>query len=182
MKKLAFLAVAVMFSATAFAQSYATKTGHISFFSTSAMENIQADNYKVKSSIDAATGEISFEMLIKGFHFEKALMEEHFNEPEYLDSETYPKASFKGKLDPSTKVDFTKDGEYIARVTGELTMHGVTKTVQAGGKIIIKGGKPTVKADFQVVLKDFNISGKAVKSGVVSGSIKVTVDTSYEKK
>jgi len=44
----------------------------------------------------------------------------HLKSPDFFDSEQYPKITFK-----STKVEATGDNEY--RVTGNLTMHGVTK-------------------------------------------------------
>ena len=61
------------------------------------MENIKADNNQVTSVLNVPTGELQFSVLIKSFHFEKALMEEHFNE-NYLESDKYPKSFFKGNI------------------------------------------------------------------------------------
>lgn len=57
--------------------------------------------------LDLATGKLEFAVLIKGFQFEKALMQEHFNE-NYLESNKFPKATFKGQIDNYTKIDVTK--------------------------------------------------------------------------
>ena len=51
---------------------------------------------------------------MKGFAFERALMEEHFNE-NYVESAKYPKAEFKGELKNIDKVDFTKDGTHTVK-------------------------------------------------------------------
>jgi hypothetical protein len=74
------------------AQKYMTRNGYIGFFSHTAMEDIKADNNQVASVLDITTGGIVFQVLIKSFHFEKALMEEHFNE-NYLESEKFPKSN-----------------------------------------------------------------------------------------
>ena len=44
-----------------------------------------------------ADGAFAFRVPVLGFRFEKALMEEHFNE-NYLESHTYPNGSFEGSI------------------------------------------------------------------------------------
>ena len=72
------------------AQKYMTKNGYIGFFSHTAMEDIKGDNNQVAAILDISTGEMVFQALIKSFHFDRALMEEHFNE-NYMESDKYPK-------------------------------------------------------------------------------------------
>ncbi|HLP72287.1 MAG TPA: hypothetical protein VK155_05235, partial [Bacteroidales bacterium] len=67
------------------AQKFMTKNGFISFYSHTPLEEIKAENNQVAGVMDAATGEMVFQVLIKSFHFERALMEEHFNE-NYMES------------------------------------------------------------------------------------------------
>ena len=62
-------------------------------------------NNQVAGVIDASSGEMVFQVLIKSFHFERALMEEHFNE-NYMESDKYPKAIFNGKITDLKSVDF----------------------------------------------------------------------------
>ncbi|MGY8939647.1 MAG: YceI family protein, partial [Flavobacteriales bacterium] len=76
-------------------ERFLTKTGTISFFSKSPMENIEAENSQVLSIVDADSGQMAIAILMQSFLFEKALMQEHFNE-NYVESEIYPKATFKG--------------------------------------------------------------------------------------
>ena len=61
------------------AQKYMTKNGYIGFYSHTPMEDIKADNNQVAGVLDITTGDMVFQVLIKSFHFERALMEEHFN-------------------------------------------------------------------------------------------------------
>ena len=70
-----------------------------------------------------------FRVLMKSFEFKRALMQEHFNE-NYVESDKYPDAMFKGKVTNLKSIDFNKDGVYPAEVEGDLTMHGTIKTYQ----------------------------------------------------
>jgi len=79
MKKTLTLLVIVLLSTTfANAQKYMTKAGTIKFFSETPMEKIEATNRQVNSALDFSTGNFVFKVLIRGFEFEKALMQEHF--------------------------------------------------------------------------------------------------------
>ncbi|MEK7253941.1 MAG: YceI family protein, partial [Bacteroidota bacterium] len=90
------------------AQKYFTREGKITFVSDAAMEKIEAVTNSATSVIDMATGAVEFAVLIKGFQFKKALMQEHFNE-NYMESSKFPKATFKGKIDNFSSVNLKKD-------------------------------------------------------------------------
>ena len=80
MKKILLIALISLVSATAtHAQSYITKNGKISFFSKTAMENIDAVNNQVVSVLDSKTGVMQFSVQVTGFIFKKALMQEHYD-------------------------------------------------------------------------------------------------------
>src|SRR5690554_8148922 len=88
----------VVINTSVFAQNkYFTKQGYISFYSHTPVEDIKAENNQVLSIIDFSTTEIAVTLLMKSFAFEKALMQEHFNE-NYVESDKYPKANFSGKI------------------------------------------------------------------------------------
>ena len=81
MKKLLFLGfISFLVISTLNAQKFYTKNGKISFFSSASMENIEAHTRSVSTVVDAGTGDVQFSVLMKGFEFKKALMQEHFNE------------------------------------------------------------------------------------------------------
>src|SRR5512139_1023817 len=130
MKKLGLLIFFLGLILSASAQKYITKNGYIGFFSHTPVEDIKADNNQAASVLDIATGDVVFQVLIKSFHFEKALMEEHFNE-NYMDSEKFPRSVFKGKIAGFTPAAYSKPGKYDITVEGELTIRDVTQKVTA---------------------------------------------------
>ncbi|MDZ7777115.1 MAG: hypothetical protein U5L09_16625 [Bacteroidales bacterium] len=90
MKKIVLLFFAfALISNIALAQRYITKSGHIKFFSSTPVEDIEAHNRSVQMALDSKTGDVVFKVLMKAFQFEKALMQEHFNE-NYVESDKVP--------------------------------------------------------------------------------------------
>ncbi|RYF81505.1 MAG: YceI family protein, partial [Chitinophagaceae bacterium] len=156
-----------------------TKTGKIDFYSKAALEDIEAQNKTVTAVLDSKTGATQFEVQMKGFEFEKKLMQEHFNE-NYVESDKYPKATFKGAVSNNAAVNYKKDGNYNVTVKGKLTIHGVTKDVEAPGTIKVAGGKIDASSTFNIQLSDYNISIPSVVKDKISNSIKISVDTKLE--
>lgn len=156
-----------------------TKTGTINFDATASMETIAAVNKKVTCVVDTKTGAMEFAVLMKGFEFEKALMEEHFNE-NYVESDKYPKATFKGTIDNLSDIKFTTDGTYTANISGNLTMHGVTKPITAKGTFTVKGGKITGVSTFKALLSDYNISIPSVVQANISKEVTISVNVALD--
>jgi YceI-like domain len=182
MKRLIFIsAVLFLFSITAEAQKNYTKNGSISFFSSTKMEDIKADNNQVLCVLNTQSGELQFSLLNKGFHFAKALMEEHFNE-NYIESSKFPKSTFKGTVADISKVNFTKDGTYTVTVKGDLTMHGVTKNITTPGTITVKGAKINAVSKFMVKLADYKIAIPGAVNNNISETIEITVNCNLNQK
>src|SRR4030095_12312503 len=110
------------FASAAFNQNYITRNGNVSFYSHTPLEDIKAQNNEAVSVLNPASGDIEFKVAIKSFHFPKTAMEEHFNDDDYMASEKYPKAGFKGKIPNISSVNFSKDGVYNVSVAGDLTI------------------------------------------------------------
>lgn len=157
---------------------YSTKTAQITFFSKAPLENIEAKNSEADSKLSPSDGQMVFALLIKGFHFPNALMEDHFNE-NYMESSKYPKSMFKGFITNLKQIDFNKDGSYPTSVKGKLTIRDITKDVDAKGTIDIKDGKVIAKSNFIVSLKDYGITGSHIGSKI-SETITITVDCHYQ--
>ena len=182
MKKIiCFSAVFMMLmNLSSFAQTkYYTKEGRARFISKAPAEEIEGINKKVTSILDVSTGQMEFSVLMKAFEFQKALMQEHFNE-NYVESDKYPKATFKGSIQNNSDVKWTTDGIYPVKVTGQMTLHGVTKDITVPGTIEVKSGKISGKSTFNLLLKDYNIAIPSVVKDKVSESVKVDVDLNYE--
>ena len=177
MKKLIIVVAVCCFTTSlANAQKWMTRTGKVSFFSSTPVENIEAFNNEAASVIDTKSGDVAFIVPIKSFKFEKALMQEHFNE-NYMESDKYPKAEYKGKITNIGDVNFSKDGTYNVKTNGRLTMHGVTKDVAANGTVVVKAGTATLKSKFMVAPADYGIKIPAIAASKIASRIEVTVDS-----
>lgn len=173
------VAVFLMFGNIAQAQKFMTKNGNISFFSAMPMENIEAHNKQVNSAIDSKTGDFVVKVLIKSFEFEKALMQEHFNE-NYMESDKFPNATLSGKIKNIADIDFAKDGTYPADVEGKLTIHGITKDITEKGTITVKGGKVNAVSSFNVTLADYGIEIPNTVVNNISKTIQIKVNLNLE--
>ena len=156
-----------------------TKNGRISFVSKGNIETIQANHKSVTCVLDSKTGNVQFSVLMRGFEFRKALMQEHFNE-NYLESDKFPRSEFKGQIVNNSAIDYTKDGTYDAKVKGTLTIHGVTRDVEADGKITVSGGKPKASTTFGILLSDYNISIPSLVKENINNNVTITVDCPME--
>ena len=153
-----------------------TTSGTISFNATTAKDaQPKAENKTVIASIDIDKGTVAFEVIVKNFSFENPMMQEHFNSATWMDSEKFPTASFKGNIANLSAINFKKDGTYAAQVKGDLTMHGVTKSVTSAGSISVVGGTIKIASDFNVALADYGINGPAIAAGKVATESKVSV-------
>jgi polyisoprenoid-binding protein YceI len=180
MKLLFFSMLLAATGVTASAQDrLVTRNGGISFFSKTPLENIEAHSQTAVSVLDKKTGQIEFSVLIKSFTFDKALMQEHFNE-NYLESDKFSKSVFKGRIDDPAKVDFNKDGKYTVSVTGQLTLHGETKTITAPASFAVANGETLANAEFDVTPADYKISIPALVKDKISKTIKIAVRLKYE--
>ena len=181
MKKLLVIVMLMAGAVSVQAQEkYFTRSGKVSFYSKTDMENIEAHNTKGTSVLDAKTGQVEFAVLMKAFEFEKELMMEHFNE-NYVESDKFPKSTFKGSIADISGVNFQKDGVYPVQMKGQLTLHGVTKDITTDGSIEVKGGKPTGKATFNILLADYNITIPNVVKDNISKSVKIDIIAAYDK-
>jgi len=176
MKNILIIVFTILFSNMIFCQDkIITKHGNITFFSNSPAEDIKAENNQVLSIIDKKTGDIAITVLMKSFVFEKSLMQEHFNE-NYVESDKFPKAFFKGKINNFKELD---KNEQIVTIDGDLTIHGVTRKVQVKGKIINSDKNLSLKGDFKVNVADFKIKIPAIVQDNIAKTLKISFDLNY---
>jgi polyisoprenoid-binding protein YceI len=179
MKELFFIALLfVAFQANA--QKYMTKTASAEFTSKAPMETIDGKNKAVACLLDSKTGKLDFVIQIKSFVFEKQLLQEHFNE-NYMESSKYPKSTFSGSITNLSAINFAKEGEYRAEVSGKLTIHGVTKEVKEVGKLIVKGNQIVLNSSFPVLVADYKIEIPGAVKDKIAKEVKVVVNASLEK-
>lgn len=158
-------------------QRYFTRNGTISFAAGTG-EDIDGINKTTTSVLDATSGQIEFAVLVKGFEFKRALMQEHFNE-NYMESDKYPKSVFKGKIANIDKINFQKDGLYPVLVKGVLDMHGLKKDVEANGTFKVSGGTVNSNAEFVLLLSDYNITIPSLVKDKISKTVTIKVNCNY---
>jgi hypothetical protein len=181
MKKAILVSMLLFCAVNLFAEKYMTRTGKISFYSATPLENIEAFNNEVASIVDSKTGDCAFQVPIKSFKFDRALMQEHFNE-EYLESDKYPRADYKGKITDISSVNFAKDGTYNVKTSGKLTIHGVTRDVTFPGTVTVKGKTITTSTKFHVKPQDYKVTIPKLVEGKIAREIEVTVNSIMDQK
>lgn len=149
-----------------YSQQYIANDGEITFFSYAPIEDIKAVNKKVSAAFDISNNDIVFQLYISDFNFRKKLMQTHFNE-NYLESDIYPKANFVGKV-------FALE-EDSAIVRGLLTIHGVSKEIEANGMFIKNNNSIKISSEFNVKLEDYNVSIPTIVMYKIAEEILVNV-------
>jgi polyisoprenoid-binding protein YceI len=177
MKPIIALFTALCLTFSCFAQDvYSCRNTSLSFFSATPVENIDATTTKGVSAINVKTGALYFKVAVNTFKFKKSLMEEHFNE-NYMESDKYPNAEFKGKI--VDEIDLRKDGTYNVTVEGTLNMHGVDKTYREKATVTVSGGKPAAETKFNVKLADHKIKIPTLVVTNIAETVEVTVKANY---
>lgn len=156
-----------------------TKTGKLSFeASVPAMEEVKAKNEATTVVLNPATGEIASLTLVKGFRFKVALMEEHFNE-NYMESDTYPKATFKGKIDNFDVSKLTGTPQNYT-IKGKMEMHGKTKDITITASIKKTADGIDIDSNFSLNTDDYGIDIPSVVSKKVSKKVAVKLDATVK--
>ena len=165
----------MFFSENIQAQKFITRNGKVTFeASTPSFEEIKATNKGVSSILDTSTGDFVTLILIKSFKFKLALMEEHFNE-NYLESNKFPKAIFKGKIQNFDPSKLSKNPTTY-EVNGDLTIHGVTKSFKTKVNMISNGGKIILTSNFKIIPQDFKVEIPSIVKNKIAKVIETTLD------
>ncbi len=180
MKKNFFLILLLLTSISFYGQKYITKTGNLKFeASVASFEEVAAENKSASAVLEASTGELAVLALMKGFRFKVALMEEHFNE-NYMESDKFPKATFKGKIE-DFNIEKTINAK-TCKISGDLTLHGKTKKITSTAKISKSGNAIILIGNFEVMPADFAIEIPKIVSKKVADKIQITYNLSLTNK
>lgn len=159
---------ALIISLNASAQQYITRQGTLSFDAGSPLEDITATSNSATAVYDAADGKLGVQVLMTSFQFKRALMQEHFNE-NYVESEVYPKAVFKGKFD---------DG----RAIGALTIHGVTQDVNVPATLTKENDTAHLLVEFEATIEEFGIEIPGAVANKIDKQAKIRVDCKMQSR
>ncbi len=156
------------------------KNANISFESLflKSFQDVKATNENVTVVLNTKTGEFACLALIKGFRFEVALMEEHFNE-NYIESIKYPKAIFKGLIEDFDLSKISKEDKNF-NVKGVLELHGVKKEMT----IVLEISKDfynriKIKSNFFISNIDHNIIIPNIVKNKISDKIAVKFESTF---
>ena len=185
MKKISLSIVLMFFAVTAFSQTWVSDVAHsrLGFTISHLMISHVTGNFKqfeVKASTtksDYSDIKVDLTAQIASINTDQEQRDNHLKGDDFFDAQKYPTLTFK-----STGLKNVKGNQY--KLTGNLTMHGVTKTVMLDVVFEGKVTNPMNKKDIAVftikgVLKrlDFGIGSKYA-AAVVGDD--VTLDASVE--
>jgi len=177
MKNLILFLIAIVSGSSITAQIYMAKNCEITFFSAAPLENIAAINKAAKPILNTSTNDIQTKIAMTAFVFEKPLMQEHFNE-NYVESEKFPYAIFKGKI--NEEIDWKKDGDYKATATGILNIHGIEKDRTIEGTISVKGAEIIISAKFNIHIADHEIKIPSLYIKNIAEDVEVKLNATLE--
>jgi hypothetical protein len=161
------------------AQFYQTTSAQVRFYSSAPIEDIEAVSKKGISVLNAEDGTISFKVKMRSFQFDKALMQEHFNE-NYVESEKYPEATFKGRATKEIDLQTTSPQKNILK--GIFTIHGVSKERELPVLITVSqnGKSLNITSEFEVACKDHKIKIPKLLWENIAEIIEVSVNTDFQ--
>jgi polyisoprenoid-binding protein YceI len=163
-----------------FGQKLTTTSATVVFDATTPKDAlVKAENKTVIGSLDKTTGNLAFEAAVNNFAFSNPMLQDHFNGANWMNSASYPKFSFTGKINKLSEVKFNKNGSYDVKITGNLTVKGITKPVTVPAKIIVKNGAVKASSSFSISLDDYGISGQPINEGKIAKQPKVSVNASF---
>ncbi len=169
----------LIFSQAIFAQKFMTRNGFTEMkASVEAFEPVEAKNNST-TAILTNDGQIASQLFITAFKFKVALMQEHFNE-NYMDSDKYPKATFKGKVEGFNAAEIDENKEYI--VKGTLTVREIGKEISFPAKISKKDSIINFTGGFIVLPSDFNIDIPSIVSKKIADKINITMNYDFTEK
>ncbi|GAA3584170.1 YceI family protein [Snuella lapsa] len=180
MKKLLYIFAFI--SLNCLSQSkFLTKSGTVSFeASVPSFEEVAAKTNAATAILNTENGEFAALILVKGFRFKNALMEEHFNE-NYAESDTYPKVTFKGKLKDYEAGQLKTSTAF--KIDGELTFHGKSQKLEDIPLTITTNNNTiTITGNFVTSPSYFDIKIPKIVSNKIAETVDVTFHFELQKK
>ena len=157
---------------------YSTNNGTITFRSEAVQELISASSSDLHGLIDPEQRTFAFKVQIRSFRgFNNGLQREHFNE-NYMESDKFPEATFKGKI--IEQVDLTKEGKYMVRAKGTLSIHGVDQERIIKSNVAVQKGTISVESKFSILITDHDIKVPRVVHEKIASEIVVTVTADFK--
>ena len=159
---------------------YITRNGMIEFNASSPLEKINPVNNHVSCILDTETGKIAFQLKMISFKFERALMEEHFNE-KYVESEKYPTSTFVGSIVDWGNIDLKSKLQNV-EAKGILTIHGVDKEIEVSGTFNSSKNIIQINSNFDILLSDYNVKIPNLVKDKISEKVSILLEMKLQPK
>jgi len=156
--------------------NFEDKRNQVKFFSTTPLEDITGISNDVKGKVTLNVADIksmkgSITISVASIKTAIDLRDEHLRSENWLDATNYPEITFAIKKVGDVKV--AADNKLEAKVTGDFTVHGVTKETTADvtltyldaseqTKQFAPGDLLGVQAKFNIALSDFDVENMIV--------------------
>jgi polyisoprenoid-binding protein YceI len=122
---------------------------------------------------DVATATVNVDIAVDSIFTDNNMLTNHLKSPDFFDAKTNPKATFT-----STAIAASKKRGMTHEITGNLTMHGVTKSVTIPVKVTKDANGVSIDGTFTVQKDAFNMNyGK----GMINNDVKVTLNVKAAK-
>lgn len=174
-----FMGISTPISLYAQSSFYQTTNAKVNFYSSAPVEDIEATSNSGVSVLNTKNGSMSFRVKMRTFQFEKALMQEHFNE-NYMESEEFPSAGFKAQFRENINMDSAQLQNLILK--GTLTIHGVSREREIPVTVQVSEDKQKIMLDseFEVACKDHDIKIPKLLWENIAEVIEVKVELEYK--
>lgn len=176
-----FFALIMILTSSTFGQKYFTRNGATQFSaSVESFEPVEANSKSTSAILNSENGEVAAILFIKSFHFKIALMEEHFNE-NYMESDKFPKATFKGKIINFNQHKLNKE-EKEFELLGTISIKGSATNIET--KIKLRKNDENILASicFTVNPMSFGIEIPSIVSNKISELVEIKGEYILEQK
>ena len=125
---------------------------------------------------DPTKSSVSVDIDVSSMKIEPAKLADHLKSKDFFEVETYPKAKFT-----STAVKAGGSDGATHTVTGNLELHGQTKSITFPATIRADGEGVTVKANFAINRKDFGIVYPGMPDDLIKDDVLIRLDIAAKK-
>ena len=101
----------------------------------------------------------------------------HLKAPDFFDVAKFPKSTFQ-----TTEIKAGGDKGATHTITGNLMLHGVTKSITFPATVVVKDGGMTLSSEFVIKRKDFAISYAGMSNDLIRDEVVIRLDVKAPKK
>lgn len=136
-------------------------------------EEVKAINEKTTCILITKTGQIACWVAVKDFKFKRNLMEEHFNN-NYMESDRYPRAVFKGKIEKFDLKNLNSE-LMVYQINGKMTIRGKSQKITVKGTLKRVADGIELYSEFPLNTDDFNIEIPFIVRSKVSKKVNTQI-------